>query len=117
MKTKLEGANRDIKKLELEKKEKEEKMRNMEIDTKEMHNRHDEMFEQTSSLNARIEELESHKLLLLEKLKQLGDKSGLEYIIKTQKLDNVKGKQVPRVDLDEDYEPESSRAARDEAFK
>ena len=54
-----------------------------------MHQRHDEMFEQTSSLNARIEELESHKLLLLEKLKQLGDKSGLEYIIKTQKLDNI----------------------------
>jgi hypothetical protein len=54
---------------------------------------------------------------LLEKLKQLGDKSGLEYIIKTQKLDNIKGKPVQnRIDLDEDYEPESSRAARDEAF-
>ena len=41
------------------------------------------MFNQTSALNSRIEELESHKLLLLEKLKALVDKNSLEYIIKT----------------------------------
>ena len=41
------------------------------------------MFESVSALNQRIEELESHKLLLLEKLKGYGDKGGLEYIIKT----------------------------------
>ena len=41
------------------------------------------MFTSVSALNARIEELESHKLLLLEKLKGYGDKGGLEYIIKT----------------------------------
>ena len=89
MKGKLEDANRSINKLELDKMAQVEKMKSMELDTREMHNRHDDMFEQTSALNARIEELESHKLLLLEKLKALGDKSGLEYIIKTQKLDNV----------------------------
>ena len=46
-------------------------------------NRHDEMFNQTSALNARIEELENHKLLLLDKLKGYGDKGSLDYIIKT----------------------------------
>jgi chromosome segregation ATPase len=45
--------------------------------------RHDEMFASVSSLNKRIEELESHKLHLLEKLKSHGDKGGLEYIVKT----------------------------------
>ena len=41
------------------------------------------MFNSVSALNQRIEELESHKLQLLAKLKQFGDKGGLEYIIKT----------------------------------
>ena len=45
MKAKLEDAVRNIKKLDIEKREKDEKMRNMELDTKEMHGRHDEMFE------------------------------------------------------------------------
>jgi chromosome segregation ATPase len=49
--------------------------------------RHDEMFSSVSALNKRIEELESHKLHLLDKLKGYGDKGGLEYIVKTQKLD------------------------------
>lgn len=41
------------------------------------------MFASVGSLNSRIEELEQHKLHLLEKLKKYGDKGGLEYIIKT----------------------------------
>lgn len=48
------------------------------------------MFASTSSLNARIEELEQHKLHLLERLKGLGDKGDLSYIIKTQKLTEIK---------------------------
>lgn len=43
--------------------------------------KHDEMFSSVSNLNARIEELESHKMHLLNKLKKYGDKGGLEYII------------------------------------
>jgi len=46
--------------------------------------RHDEMFASVSTLNTRIEELEQHKIHLLDKLKrEYGDKGGLEYIIKT----------------------------------
>lgn len=41
------------------------------------------MFSSVSQLNQRIEELESHKLHLLDKLKSYGDKGGLEYIVKT----------------------------------
>ena len=52
--------------------------------------KHDEMFASTSSLNARIEELEQHKLHLLDKLKSYGDKGDLSYIIKTQKLTDIK---------------------------
>ena len=45
--------------------------------------KHDEMFQAVSGLNGRIEELEQHKLHLLEKLKKTGDKGDLIYIIKT----------------------------------
>lgn len=45
--------------------------------------KHDEMFASVSGLNTRIEELESHKLHLLDRLKALGDKGGLDYIVKT----------------------------------
>jgi hypothetical protein len=45
--------------------------------------KHDEMFAAISGLNARIEELEQHKLHLLQKLKKYGDKGDLGYIIKT----------------------------------
>lgn len=51
------------------------------------------MFASVGNLNARIEELEQHKLHLLEKLKKYGDKGGLEYIIKTQKLEGIRGKE------------------------
>ena len=43
--------------------------------------KHDEMFSSVSNLNARFEELESHKMHLLNKLKKYGDKGGLEYIL------------------------------------
>ena len=46
--------------------------------------KHDEMFDSVSSLNSRIEELEQHKLHLLEKLKTYGDRGDLSYIVKTQ---------------------------------
>ena len=50
------------------------------------------MFTSVSALNQRIEELESHKLLLLSKLKSYGDRGGLEYIIKTQGLEKMESK-------------------------
>jgi len=52
-------------------------------DRAEFQHKHDEMFNSVSALNQRIEELESHKLHLLNKLKGFGDKGGLEYIVKT----------------------------------
>ena len=45
--------------------------------------KHDDMFNSVSALNTRIEELEQHKIHLLEKLKSYGDKSDLDYIVKT----------------------------------
>lgn len=78
--------------------------------------KHDEMFGSVSNLNARIEELEQHKLHLLTKLKKYGDKGGLEYIIKTQKLEGVRGKEfTDRVEV-EDYKPEDKRAERDAEY-
>jgi hypothetical protein len=67
------------------------------------------MFASVSNLNARIEELEQHKLHLLSKLKKYGDKGGLEYIIKTQKLEGVRGKEFPDRVKVEDYKPEELR--------
>ena len=55
------------------------------------------MFNSVSGLNARIEELEQHKLHLLEKLKSYGDRGDLGYIIKTQKLDTMKPSQKDRI--------------------
>ena len=52
------------------------------------------MFESVSGLNARIEELEQHKLHLLEKLKGYGDRGDLGYIVKTQKLGDIKAKEM-----------------------
>ena len=46
-------------------------------------NKHDEMFASVSGLNSRIEELEQHKLHLLDKLKGYGDRGDLGYIVKT----------------------------------
>ena len=75
------------------------------------------MFNSVSTLNSRIEELEQHKIHLLTKLKSYGDKGGLEYIIKTQKLENVEGKKIDnRVKVDE-YNPESKRADHDAKYE
>jgi len=67
--------------------------------------KHDEMFNSVNSLNGRIEELEQHKLHLLNKLKSYGDKGDLEYIIKTQRLDNVRHKGFENRVPVEDYNP------------
>ena len=59
----------------------ENKLIETEAERQEYQNKHDEMFNSVSALNHRIEELESHKLHLLNKLKEHGDKGGLEYIV------------------------------------
>ena len=75
--------------------------------------KHDEMFKSVSGLNARIEELEQHKLHLLDKLKSYGDRGDLSYIVKTQKLGDIKAKEMQdRVQI-EDYQPEKNRDKRD----
>lgn len=71
------------------------------------------MFNSVSSLNQRIEELETHKLHLLSKLKGYGDKGGLEYIVKTQKLENVQSKEFDARVVVEDYDPAANRAEAD----
>ena len=78
--------------------------------------KHDEMFNAISGLNARIEELEQHKLHLLQRLKKYGDKGDLGYIIKTQKLEDVKGKEFEGRVVVEDYRPEELRKQRDAEF-
>jgi len=54
-----------------------------EKEVKKFKTKHDEMFASVSGLNARIEELEQHKLHLLDKLKSYGDRGDLGYIVKT----------------------------------
>lgn len=56
--------------------------------------KHDDMFTSVSGLNQRIEELENHKLHLLSKLKNYGDRGDLSYIVKTQKLENIRAKEL-----------------------
>jgi len=68
--------------------------------------KHDEMFDSVSGLNKRIDELEEHKIHLLEKLKSMGDRGGLDYIVKTQKLDLIKAKELENpVKVDMEYDP------------
>ena len=45
-------------------------------------------------MNARIEELESHKVKLIDKLTSLGVKGDRSYIIETQKLDKIKPREI-----------------------
>lgn len=79
--------------------------------------KHDEMFKSVSGLNARIEELEQHKLHLLDKLKSYGDRGDLSYIVKTQKLGDIKAKEMQdRVHI-EDYQPERNRDKRDQEYQ
>ena len=79
--------------------------------------KHDEMFASVSGLNNRIEELEQHKLHLLEKLKSYGDRGDLSYIVKTQKLDNIKAKDMKDRVVLEEYNPEKGRKEKDEEYE
>ena len=65
--------------------------------------KHDDMFKSVSGLNQRIEELEQHKLHLLNKLKGYGDRGDLSYIVKTQKLDDLKAQELKDRVTVEDY--------------
>ena len=71
------------------------------------------MFESVSLLNSRIEELEGHKLVLLEKLKNLGDRSNIEYILRVQKIDYSSYKPTEATVHIDEYIPELNREAKD----
>ena len=83
----------------------QKKMSEAEAERNEFEAKHNEMFNSVSALNQRIEELETHKLHLITKLKSLGDKGGLEYIIKTQKLDHLEQKDFENRVVVENYDP------------
>ena len=110
MKNHLDNATSHIKDTETRVKNMMGRIKEAEEEVAYYKKRHDEMFASVSALNKRIEELESHKLHLLEKLKATGDKGGLEYIVKTQKLDQVKGKELQDRVVVEDYRPELNRS-------
>ena len=110
MKSHLDNATAHIKDTETRVKNMLGRIKEAEDEVTYYKKRHDEMFASVSALNKRIEELESHKLHLLEKLKATGDKGGLEYIVKTQKLDQVKGKELQDRVVVEDYRPELNRS-------
>ena len=114
MKTHLDQASQSLKDQEKENKLLMQKMKEAEEDMQHYKRKHDEMFQSVSALNKRIEELESHKMHLLDKLKAQGDKGGLEYIVKTQKLENVKGKELSDRIVVEDYRPELNRMKKEE---
>jgi predicted nuclease with TOPRIM domain len=83
MKSHLDNATQHLKDTESKVKNMMTRIKDAEEEVTYYKKRHDEMFASVSALNKRIEELESHKLHLLEKLKVYGDKGGLEYIVKT----------------------------------
>ena len=95
----------------------QQKLLEAEDERLEFQNKHDEMFTSVSALNQRIEELESHKLHLLSKLKGYGDKGGLEYIVKTQKLDQIESKQFENRVQVETYDPQATRDAAEAEAK
>lgn len=106
MKDSLAESSRSLKKAMDEVKMMEEEVRKAKEETEYYKKRYDEMFNSVSGLNKRIEELEEHKKHLLQKIKESGDSTGLEYIVKTQKLENIKSKEpLNRVEV-EDYSPE-----------
>ena len=109
MKGHLDEASSKVRDLEQEKINFEAKLKQSDELISKYKKKHDEMFKSVSLLNKRIEELESHKLHLLDKLKKAGDKGNLDYIVKTQKLENVKGKEIQdRVQV-EDYQPDKKK--------
>ena len=101
----LDVERNKVKELEADKKHMAIVLEEAENDKAEAIAKHDEMFESVSNLNARIEELESHKIQLLNKLKGYGDKGGLEYIVKTMGIENIQAKDFEgRVEV-EHYDP------------
>ena len=92
----------------------QQKLREAEEERLEFQHKHDEMFNSVSALNQRIEELESHKLHLLSKLKGYGDKGGLEYIVKTQNLDQIESTQFENRVVVEKYDPQARRDEQEE---
>jgi chromosome segregation ATPase len=110
MKSHLDNATQHLKDTENRVKSMMSRIKEAEEEVAYYKKRHDEMFASVSALNKRIEELESHKLHLLDKLKGYGDKGGLEYIVKTQKLDQLKGTELQDRVVVEDYRPELNRS-------
>jgi len=102
----LDESLATIEQMKLEREHLLQDVKNAQEDMLKYQQKHDEMFESVNSLNSRIEELEEHKLHLLNKLKALGDKGDLDYIIKTQKLENVKHKGFESRVQVEDYNPQ-----------
>lgn len=117
MKQHLDDANLKIQELNGVIEEMKIQMEQASKDVERYKNKHDDMFSSVSGLNQRIEELEQHKLHLLEKLKSLGDKGDLSYITKTQKLENVRVKDLKDRVKVEDYKPESSRKQKDAEYE
>ncbi len=75
--------------------------------------KHDQMYGSVSLLNSRIEELEGQKLILLQKLKDLGDRSNIEYILRMQKIDYNQFRVPEKTVQVEEYLPELNRDAKD----
>ncbi len=69
MKSHLDEASTSLKESEKDKKIMMVKLKESEEEVSYYARKHEEMFQSVSALNKRIEELESHKLHLLEKLK------------------------------------------------
>jgi archaellum component FlaC len=89
MKDSLSESNKSLKKAMDDMKKMEEEVSKAKEETEYYKKRYDDMFNSISGLNKRIEELEQHKIFLLEKIKESGDTTGLDYIIKTLKIDNI----------------------------
>ena len=77
-------------------------------ETEHFQEKYERLFNSVSGLNQRIEELEEHKKLLLDKVKGAGDVSGLEYLIKSQGLENVGNSSQSKSKIQvENYNPEA----------
>ena len=105
MKTSLDEANKNLQQALEDGKEMETQMLRARDEAEQYKLRYEEMFNSVSALNKRIEELEEHKKHLLEKVKD----SSLEYIVKTQKLENIQGAEPKNRVTVEDYRPEDKK--------
>jgi predicted nucleic acid-binding Zn-ribbon protein len=83
-----------------------EEMEFAKSETKHYQEQYERMFNSVSGLNKRIEELEEQKKHLLDKMKKkTGDKSDLDYLVKTQGLENIESKRPESTIEIEDYNP------------